>query len=38
MELDKLVEYYLDWFNFEKIDCDSVEILLNGFWQCMVGL
>lgn len=37
-EPDKLAEYYLDWSNFEKTDRDSVETLLNGFWQRMAGL
>ena len=32
-----LAEYYLDWGNFEKADRESVDALLNAFWQRMAS-
>lgn len=32
---DPLAEYYLDWRNFEEADRDTVDTLLNAFWQKM---
>ena len=37
IEADALAEYYLDWGNFEKADRESVDALLNAFWQRMVS-
>lgn len=36
-EADALAEYYLDWGNFEKADRESVDALLNAFWQRMAS-
>ena len=36
-EADTLAEYYLDWGNFEKADRESVDALLNAFWQRMAS-
>ena len=33
---DPLAEYYLDWGNFEEADRDTVDTLLNAFWQKML--
>ena len=33
---DPLTEYYLDWGNFEDADRDTVDTLLNAFWQKML--
>ncbi|WP_370136070.1 DNA-J related domain-containing protein [Alteromonas sp.] len=37
IEADALAEYYLDWGNFEKADRESVDALLNAFWQRMAS-
>lgn len=36
-EVDNLADYYLDWSNFEKADRNSVDNLLDEFWQRMAG-
>lgn len=33
---DPLATYYLDWGNFEEADRDTVDTLLNAFWQKML--
>lgn len=33
---DPLATYYLDWGNFEEADRDTVDNLLNAFWQKML--
>ena len=36
-EVDTLADYYLDWSNFENADRNSVDNLLDEFWQRMAG-
>ncbi len=36
-EMEKLAAYYLDWANLDAATTDSVDALLNGFWQQYVA-
>jgi DnaJ-domain-containing protein 1 len=36
-EMEGLVAYYLDWANMDAATTDSVDALLNGFWQRYVA-
>lgn len=36
-EMEKLAAYYLDWTNLDVATTDSVDALLNGFWQQYVA-